>query len=355
MKRRDMLKSAGALAAWSGFWATSSAAEAGESTGADASADGGRRAGPSTVPAQTREGDMLYRTLGRNGPRISALGVGGYHIGQLEEKEESIRLIRTAIDRGITFMDNSWDYHAGKSEEWMGAALKDGYRDKVLLMTKLDGRTKALAARHIEESLQRLEVEHIDLMQIHEVIRLEDPDRCFGENGAMDALRAARKAGKIRYIGFTGHKDPYVHNRMLDVAAEHEFRFDAVQMPLNILDASFRSFAQQVLPRLVREGIAVLGMKPLASGAIVKNGIATPAECLTYALTLPTSVVITGMESMKVLEQNLAVVKSFQPIAGEQMTALLARTAAAARTGRYEGFKTGMEFDATTKYPEWIG
>ena len=355
MKRRDMHKSAGALAAWSGFWATSSAAEAGESTGADASADGGRRAGPSTVPAQTREGDMLYRTLGRNGPRISALGVGGYHIGQLEEKEESIRLIRTAIDRGITFMDNSWDYHAGKSEEWMGAALKDGYRDKVLLMTKLDGRTKALAARHIEESLQRLEVEHIDLMQIHEVIRLEDPDRCFGENGAMDALRAARKAGKIRYIGFTGHKDPYVHNRMLDVAAEHNFHFDSCQMPLNLLDASFRSFAQHVVPRLLKEDIAVLGMKPMASGAIVKNKIATPKECLTYALTLPTSVVITGIDSMDVLEQDLKIMKNFKPLDGGQMRELLVRTMKSAQTGNYEKFKITTMYDGTALHPEWLG
>lgn len=306
-------------------------------------------------PDEVRVGNMLYRTLGRNGERVCALGMGGHHIGIVKEEQDSIKLIRAAIDRGITFMDNCWDYHNGKSEIWMGKALRDGYRAKVFLMTKIDGRTRQAATSQIDESLKRLQTDYVDLMQIHENLRMEDADRCFAEGGAIDALQAARESGKIRYIGFTGHKDPIVHNRMLDIAGEHHFHFDTCQMPLNVLDASFRSFARNVVPRLLREQIAVLGMKPMAGGGIVQNNIATPKECLTYALTLPTSVVITGIDSMEVLEQNLEIMKNFKPMDAAQMRELLARTMKLARNGNYEPFKTTTMHDGTALHPQWLG
>jgi aryl-alcohol dehydrogenase-like predicted oxidoreductase len=306
-----------------------------------------------TTPANPS--DMIYRTLGRTGEKISAIGLGGAHLGIPKNEQDAIRLIRTAIDRGITFMDNSWDYHNGESERRLGKALRDGYRNKVFLMTKFDGRTKAAAAQQIDESLKRLQTDHRDLLQVHEVIRLEDPDRVFAPGGAIEALLDARKTGKTRYVGFTGHKDPFVHLRMLDTAAKHNFRFDAVQMPLNPLDAHFRSFHDQVLPILVREQIGVLGMKPLANGIIPQNNIASTADCLHYALTLPTSTVITGMESLQALDRVLDAVRTFKPLTPDQITALLARTAQAAATGRYEPFKTNTLFDSTAHHPEWLG
>src|SRR5271157_5086333 len=226
-------------------------------------------------------------------------------------------------------MDNCWDYHDGESERRMGMALGDGYRQKAFLMTKFDGRTKAATAQQIEESLQRLQTDHIDLMQFHENIRLEDPDRFFAAGGALEALEAARQAGKIRFIGFTGHKDPIVHLRMLEMAAEHKFHFDSCQMPLNVLDAHFRSFEKNVAPKLVEQGIAVLGMKPLAEGEIPRSGVASAIECLHYALSLPTTVVITGCESMERLEQALEAARTFKPLTEEQLSALRAKTKAA--------------------------
>jgi aryl-alcohol dehydrogenase-like predicted oxidoreductase len=308
-----------------------------------------------TAAAETRQGEMIYRTLGRTGEKVSAIGLGGYHIGEPKDEEEGIRLIRAAIDRGITFMDNCWDYHDGGSEVRMGKALRDGYRDKVFLMSKIDGRTKQSATKQLEESLRRLQTDHIDLMQHHEVIRIEDPDRIFLEDGANAALLEAQKAGKIRFIGFTGHKDPFVHLRTLELADQNEFRFDAVQMPLNVMDAHFRSFEKQVLPVLKDREIGVLGMKPLASGAIPRTGAVTAIECLHYALSLPTSVVITGMQDMKTLEQGLEAVRTFQPLNPEQIAALLAKTEQLARTGKHEGFKTRTDFDATARNPEWLG
>src|SRR5438477_619342 len=212
--------------------------------------------------AAENKNEMPYRTLGRTGERISALGLGGYHIGVPKDEREGIRIIRTAIDRGLNFMDNCWDYHDGGSETRMGKALRDGYREKVFLMTKIDGRTKKAAAEQLDQSLKRLQTDVIDLLQHHEVLRLDDPDRIFAEGGAHEAMLEAKKAGKIRFIGFTGHKDPLVHLRMLEVAAKHGFRFDTVQVPLNVMDAHFRSFGKHVLPVLVKEGIGVLGMKP---------------------------------------------------------------------------------------------
>ena len=305
--------------------------------------------------AETKSGEMIYRTLGRTGEKVSAIGLGGFHIGVPKDEREGIRIVRSAIDRGISFMDNCWDYHDGGSEIRMGKALRDGYRDKVFLMTKIDGRTKQLAAKQIDECLQRLQTDRIDLMQHHEVIRMEDPDRIFAEDGAMAAVLEAKHAGKVRYIGFTGHKDPVVHLRTLEIAAQHQFRFDAVQMPLNVLDAHFRSFAEKVVPLLVKEGIGVLGMKPLASGAILQTKAVTAIECLHYALNLPTSVVITGIDSMKFLDQAVEAARTFKPMNKEQVAALLARTAQAAATGNYEGFKTTPAFDATARHPEWIG
>jgi aryl-alcohol dehydrogenase-like predicted oxidoreductase len=305
--------------------------------------------------AETKSGDMIYRVLGRTGEKVSAIGLGGFHIGIPKDEADAIRLIRSAVDRGITFLDNCWDYHNGNSEIRMGKALRDGYRDQVFLMTKIDGRTKAAAARQIDESLRRLQTDRIDLMQHHEIIRLEDPDRVFDENGAHQAMLEARKAGKLRYIGFTGHKDPLVHLRALEMAMQHGFKFDAVQMPLNVMDAHFRSFAHQVVPLLVKDGIGVLGMKPLGSGAIVRTGVVTATECLHYALNLPTSVVITGMESLDRLEQALAAVRTFKPMSAEQVAALLKRTEPLAATGQYERFKTSAAFDGTAHHPEWMG
>jgi aryl-alcohol dehydrogenase-like predicted oxidoreductase len=237
----------------------------------------------------------------------------------------------------------------------MGWALRDGYRQKVFLMTKFDGRTKQATAQQIDESLRRLQTDHIDLIQFHENIRMEDPDRFFARAGALEAVLAARQAGKVRYIGFTGHKDPVVHLRMLDVAAAHGFSFDACQMPLNVMDAHFRSFGRQVLPRLVEQGIAVLGMKPLGDGNLLRAGTVTAIECLHYALSLPTSVVINGCESMARLDQAIQAVDTFSPLSDSQIAALLARTREQAMTGEYEPFKTTEMFDGTAHQPEWMG
>ena len=306
------------------------------------------------LSAQSRSGDMQYRTLGKSGEKVSAIGLGGHHIGRPKEKADGVKLVRTAIDRGINFMDNCWDYHDGKSEVWMGEALRDGYRQKVFLMTKFDGRTKAATARQIDESLKRLQTDHIDLIQYHENIRLEDPDRYFAANGPHEAVLEAKKAGKIRYIGFTGHKDPMVHLRMLEQADVHGFHFDAAQMPLNLMDAHFRSFGQNVVPKLVAKGIGVLGMKPMADGAIPKNGVVSAIDCLHFALSLPTSVVITGCESMDRLEQALAAVKSLKPLTDQAKQSLLDRTRQLAMTGTLEKFKTTEQFDGTAKNPSWM-
>src|SRR5262249_18885937 len=250
---------------------------------------------------------------------------------------------------------NCWDYHDGRSEMRMGKALRDGYRKKVFLMTKIDGRTKKAAAEQLDQSLRRLQTDVSDLLQHHEVIRLEDPDRIFADGGAMEALLAAKKAGKVRFIGFTGHKDPLVHLRMLEVAARHKFRFDTVQMPLNVLDAHFRSFEKSVLPVLVREEIGVLGMKSMGDGLVLKSKTATPVECLHYAMTLPTSTVITGIDSLDILKQDLEAVKTFRLLTDKQVADLLARTAKAAADGRFERFKTTNGFDGTAKHPQWLG
>jgi len=299
---------------------------------------------------------MQYRILGRTGERVSAIGLGGWHLGLTHVDEPlSLRIVRRAIDEGITFLDNSWDYNGGASEVRVGKALRDGYRDKVFLMTKIDGRSKSEASRQLDESLRRLQTDHIDLVQHHEVLRFDDPHRIFDEEGSNAALIEARQAGKLRYIGFTGHKDPQIHLHMLDVASEHGFAFDAAQMPLNVMDAHYRSFGTLVVPELVQRGIGVLGMKSMGNGIILRSNTVTAVECLRYALHLPTSVVITGCDNMQVLEQALHVGDTFQPMDQAEVDALLAKTKLAAARGEFELFKTTSLFDSTATNPAWLG
>lgn len=300
--------------------------------------------------------EMPMRTLGRTGVQVSLIGLGGWHLGLKSIDDQlAVRIIRTAIDNGINFMDNCWDYNEGASETRMGKALQDGYRDRVFLMTKIDGRTKQDAAKQLDESLQRLQVDHIDLVQHHEILRFEDPHRLFDEQGANAALIEARDAGKLRFIGFTGHKDPRIHLHTLEVAKENSFEFDTVQMPLNVMDAHYRSFEKLVLPELVKQAIGVLGMKALANGTILESKTVSAIECLQYAMNLPTSVVITGCESMEDLEQALTAARTFKPMTDEQVKALLGRTAQPAARGEYELFKTTSIYDGTASHPEWLG
>jgi aryl-alcohol dehydrogenase-like predicted oxidoreductase len=295
------------------------------------------------------------RTLGRSGEQVSMVGLGGYHLGMQSDEQESIRIIRRALDSGINFLDNCWDYNGGQSEIRMGKALGDGYRQKAFLMTKIDGRTKQAAGQQLEESLRRLQTDHIDLLQFHEVIRDTDPDRVFSKGGGMEAVLEAKKQGKVRYIGFTGHKSPDIHLKMLTTAFAHNFTFDAVQMPLNVMDAHFNSFEEKVLPVLVEHKIGVLGMKPMGDKIILKSKTATPIECLHYAMNLPTSVVITGCDSVDILDQALEAARTFKPMRSTEIAALLAKTAPAAKDGEFERYKTSHDFDGTFHNPQWLG
>ena len=309
-----------------------------------------------TVARSPRGEDMVaQRPLGKTGVNVSMVGLGGYHLGNVSDEKEAARMVHAAIERGMTFMDNCWDYHDGKSEEWMGKALaQDGYRQKAFLMTKVDGRTKKAAADQLEESLRRLRTDTIDLVQLHEIIRDSDPERCFAPGGAIEAMIDAKRAGKLRFIGFTGHKDPSIHLAMLKAADAHGFAFDAVQMPLNVLDAHYRSFEKMVLPVLVQKGIGVLGMKPMSAGKIIETKKVTPIECLHYAMSLPTSVVITGCDSMEILEQAIVAATTYEPMPAEKVTALLDRTRELAMGGKLELFKTTTEHDGTVRHPEWL-
>jgi len=299
---------------------------------------------------------MIYRTLGSTGEKVSAIGVGGWHLGLKHVDDQlAIRIIRSAIDRGITFLDNCWDYNEGVSELRMGEALRDGYRRHAFVMTKIDGRSRKEAAKQLDESLRRLRVDYIDLVQHHEIIRFEDPHRIFDDQGANAALVEARTAGKIRYIGFTGHKDPRIHLHMLEIAKENSFKFDTVQMPLNVMDAHYRSFEKLVVPELAKLEIGILGMKSMANGILLKSKTVTPIECLHYALSLPTSVVITGIDSIEILDQALSAIESFHPLSDDEREALLTRTREAAATGRFEPFKTSSIFDGTAENPQWLG
>ena len=301
-------------------------------------------------------GTMPYRELGKTGEKVSCLGLGGAHIGKPKVTEaEAIRLIRQALDRGMNFLDNSWDYNGGRSETVMGKALKDGYRSKAFLMTKFDGRTKEEAQKQIDESLRRLQTDHLELLQFHENIRFDDPDRFFAPGGAAEALIASKKAGKTRYIGFTGHKDPHVHLYMLQLARKNKFHFDTIQMPINVMDAHYRSFQNLVMPEALKDGIGILGMKSMGSGVILKSKTVQAEECLKYALSQPTSVVITGIDSQEILDQAFRVATGFKPMDPAQISSLLKRTEAAASNGEFELFKTSSHFDSTAQHPEWLG
>src|SRR5215475_2247005 len=284
--------------------------------------------------AETKNG-IAYRTLGKTGEKVSMMGLGGYHIGNQKDEKESIQIIRAAVDNGINFLDNCWDYNGGESEVRMGKALRDGYRQRAFLMTKLDGHDKKTAAKQIDESLQRLQTDHIDLMQFHEVIRFEDPEKIFAPGGSLEAALEAKKAGKIRYIGFTGHKNPDIHLKMLETADAHKFHFDTVQMPLNVMDAHFNSFGKKVLPVLVKKEIGVLGMKPMGSGMILQSKTVQPVDCLHYAMNLPTSVVITGCDSMEILQQAIDAARSFAPMGKGEVAQLLAKTVEVAKNGQF--------------------
>ncbi|MDQ6767219.1 MAG: aldo/keto reductase [Candidatus Eremiobacteraeota bacterium] len=298
---------------------------------------------------------MKYRALGQTAERVSIIGVGGFHLSKPEDPQVAIRIVRTALDSGINFLDNSWDYAEGESERRMGQALRDGYRDKAFLMTKIDGRTAKSAAQQLEQSLQRLQTDHVDLLQFHEVIRMDEPERIFAPGGALEAVIRAREQGKLRYVGFTGHKSPEIHKHMLDVADQHNFRFDTLQMPLNVMDAHYHSFEQIVLPIAVQKQMGVLGMKPMGDPFILDSNTVSARECLRYAMSLPVSVTITGIDSMAILQQALGVVDSFRPLTPQERAALLARTATAAKNGESERYKVSQHFDSTELHPEWLG
>ena len=346
MERRDFLKTAAAAS----FAATVPMA-------ADAATAANKNAAAAGAPTKRPEAPgMIYRELGTTGERVSAIGMGGYHIGKQKEASESIQLIHAAIDAGITFMDNCWDYNDGISEVRMGQALKTGgYRQKVFLMTKIDGRTADEYSKQLEQSMGRLQTDVIDLVQFHEVIRMEDPDRIFAKGGAMEAAMKAREQGKIRYIGFTGHKDPAVHLRMFEVAKKNNFKFDTVQMPVNVMDAHFRSFTKEVIPVAKQQGTGVLAMKTFGDDYILRSKTVQPLEALRYGLTQPVSVVITGIDRMPILSQALEAAKNFQPMSEAQVAELLGRTETAAMTGEYELFKTSSHFDGTAQNPKWLG
>jgi uncharacterized protein len=288
-------------------------------------------------------GEIPRRMLGRTGVEVSALALGGSHIGEVKTKKEAMQIVNEALDAGLTFMDNAWEYHDGRSEEWMGDALK-GRRHEVFLMTKVctHGRDRKTALRQLEESLRRLRTDHLDLWQVHETIYDNDPDLHFAKGGVIEALDEAKRAGKVRFVGFTGHKDPAIHLKML----AHDYPFDTVQMPLNCFDATFRSFEQRVLPELHRRGIAPLGMKSMGgAGDAVRKRVVTAAEALSYAMSLPVATTVSGIDSLKVLRQNLRIARGFTPMSEAEMQTLRARCAEAAADGHFELYKTSKKFD----------
>jgi aryl-alcohol dehydrogenase-like predicted oxidoreductase len=288
--------------------------------------------------------EIPRRPFGRHAELVSSLALGGYHIGSVGNEREAVRIVHAAIDAGVTFLDNAWEYHEGKSEVRMGKAIRDR-RDRVFLMTKVctHGRDAKTAMRQLEESLRRLQTDYLDLWQIHECIYYNDPERHFARGGAVEALERAKKDGKVRYIGFTGHKDPEIHMKMLS----YGYPFDSCQLPLNGFDAGFRnlSFEQLVLPELIRQGIAPLGMKSLSAGQAVKKKAVTPVEALRYAMSLPVATTISGIDSMRVLKQNLGVARGFRPMSERQMAGFRKRIADGARDGRYELYKTTAQHD----------
>jgi aryl-alcohol dehydrogenase-like predicted oxidoreductase len=288
-------------------------------------------------------GEIPRRALGRTGAHVSVLGLGGHHLGDFKGVEDAIRLVHEAIDAGVTFCDNCWEYWNGRAEDWLGRALP-GRRDKVFLMTKVctHGRGARLAMKMLDESLRRLKTDHLDLWQVHGMGFDNDPELAYAKGGVLEALDKAKQQGKTRFVGFTGHKDPNVHLDMI----RRGYPFDTVQMPLNCLDASFRSFEKQVLPELQKCGIAPLGMKPMGGTAsAIKAGLVKAEEMLRYAMSLPVATTITGMDSLQVLQQNLKVARGFKPMTEEEMQALRGRCAKAAGDGRYEFYKLSLRFD----------
>ncbi len=301
-------------------------------------------------------GTLPQRPLGSTGVDVSCIGMGGFHIGKQDDARESIRLVHAGIDAGINFMDNSWDYNGGESELRMGKALAENHaRDRVFLMTKIDGRDGPTATQQLEESMRRLRVGHLDLVQIHEVIRPNDPDRSFAPGAVLDVLKRAREAGTIRFIGFTGHKSPHIHLAMIERADAHGFTFDTVQMPLNVMDAHYESFERLVVPEAKKRGMGVIGMKPFGDHYILKSRRVAPVDALHYSLDLPLDVLVTGIDSLEVLEQNVAAARSFAPLSRERRAAILAETAFAARRGSWEHYKSTNEFDSTHEQPEYLG
>jgi predicted aldo/keto reductase-like oxidoreductase len=331
--RRDFLKAgAGAVAALSGVAASSEEVSSVTATG------------ERTATPAGEAGDMIYHKFGRTGERISAIGVGGHHLGDVPTLDEAVQLIHEAIDAGVNFFDNAWEYYNGKTETILGRALRDGRRDKVFLMTKVctHGRSGQLAMKMLEDSLRRYQTDHLDLWQIHGIVYDNDPELAYAKGGVLEAFDRAKKEGKVRYVGFTGHKDPAFHLKMLELG----YPFDSVQMPLNPFDANFHSFERQVLPEVNRRGIAALGMKSMGGTAWgIKAGVVQAEEMLRYAMSLPVTTTICGMDSLDVLHQNLGVARSFQPMTESEMEALRARCAPTAADGRFEPYKVSLRYD----------
>ena len=308
-----------------------------------------------TVPPATS--GVPKRRLGRTNEQVSMIGMGGFHIGHpYTPDDDAIKLMHAAIDRGVTFMDNCWDYNSGMSELRMGRALSvHGYRDRVFLMTKLDGRTKESFNAQLEESLNRLLTDRLDLVQFHENIRPDDADRIFAPGGAIEAAVAARDAGKVRYIGFTGHKDPALHLHMIELADRNGFAFDTVQMPINVFDAHYESFAARVIPVAQAHDMGILAMKTFGDKNLLETGLVDPIDMLHYSMHLPTSVVITGIDKPEVLDQAIEAASTFAPLSDEKVATILAKTADAARDGKLERYKTSRFFDSTFQNPSWLG
>ena len=315
---------------------------------------------PATGPVTSKiaeNPDMKYRQLGRTGERVSLVGSGGFHLAKPggATSAEAIQIVHAAIEGGINFFDNCWDYNGGESELRLGRALAGGWRNRVFLMTKIDGRDAKTATAQLEQSLGRLQTDHVDLLQFHEVIRMNDPERIFAPGGALEAVLKARDQGKLRYIGFTGHKSPAIHKHMFEVADRHHFHFDTVQMPLNVMDAHYDSFEKEVLPVALAHETAVMGMKAFGDNFILKSNTVPPIEMLQYPMSLPIALQITGIDSMPILRQALQAVRTFKPLTPEERAQILSRTAAIAQTGETEKYKTTHFFDGTVKNPQWLG
>lgn len=349
MERRSFLKQAAAAAALAGLKSA-----AGQSVDASSGLQGAAAGVP--LPVVTTVNGIGRRKLGRADAEVSIIGIGGYHLGLKNVSEQdAIRIVRKGLDEGINFLDNCWDYNDGLSEERMGKALQDGYRQKAFLMTKIDGRTGAEARRQLEQSFTRLKTDHIDLVQIHEVIRVGDPEQAFQTGYVMDVLKQMRKEGKIRFIGFTGHKSPEIHLHMIEIADKHGFTFDTVQMPVNALDEHYDSFGQKVIPVAQKHGMAILGMKPLSNGAILKTDTVSAVEALHYAMSVPVTVTITGCESLSNLDQALGVARNFKPMDKQQKLAVLQKTAPVGAAGKFEAYKSSHIYDGTINNPQWLG